>query len=64
EVLGSDQIAAIAQRVGIPPEMASSVLAQILPKVIDQATPAGEVPEHGVLEQGLEMLKGRFLGNP
>lgn len=60
QALGSEQIAAIAQKVGIAPEMASNMLAQVLPKIVDHATPAGEVPEHSVLEQGMEILKGRL----
>jgi uncharacterized protein YidB (DUF937 family) len=33
-------------------------LASLLPQVIDKLTPTGQVPEGGLLEQGLSMLKG------
>ena len=62
QALGQDQIAAIAQKIGIPPEMASAALAKLLPQMIDHATPNGEVPEHSALEEGLNMLKGKLLG--
>ena len=57
-VLGNEQVQAIAQRLGISPGDASSGLASILPQLIDRLTPNGEVPEGGLLEQGLAMLKG------
>ena len=63
QALGPDQIAAIAQKVGIPADVVSGALAQLLPKMIDHATPDGEVPEHSALEEGLSMLKGRLLGS-
>lgn len=43
-VLGSDTIGALAQKVGIDPQQASGILAQVLPHVVNGATPNGEVP--------------------
>ena len=40
-VLGGDMIANLAAQVGIPPEMASTVVAQVLPMLINQLTPNG-----------------------
>jgi uncharacterized protein YidB (DUF937 family) len=57
-VLGNEQVQAIAQKLGISTGDASSGLASILPQLIDRLTPNGEVPEGGLLEQGLAMLKG------
>ncbi|MEO8411726.1 MAG: YidB family protein [Propionivibrio sp.] len=56
--LGSDQVSSIAQQAGIPPSEASSGLAALLPQLIDQLTPNGQVPEGNMLEQGLSMLRG------
>lgn len=42
--LGSERIAALAGKFGIPPEQAGAKLAQLLPVVIDTLTPAGRLP--------------------
>ncbi|CAJ9513049.1 Uncharacterized protein conserved in bacteria [Burkholderia pseudomallei] len=49
-VLGSDTICALAQKVGIDPQQASGILAQVLPHVVNGATPNGEVPAGGQLD--------------
>ncbi|ABA50231.1 YidB family protein [Burkholderia pseudomallei] len=49
-VLGSDTIGALAQKVGIDPQQASGILAQVLPHVVNGATPNGEVPAGGQLD--------------
>ena len=56
QVLGSDKIQALAQKLGVSPEAASSTLAQLLPTVIDKLTPNGSVPEHSNLMQMGESL--------
>ena len=61
-VLGNEQVQAIAQKLGISTGEASNGLASMLPQLIDRLTPNGEVPEGGLLEQGLAMLKG--FGKP
>ena len=63
QALGPDQIIAIAQKIGIPPELASGALAKLLPQIIDHATPNGTVPDHSALEEGLTMLKGKLLSS-
>ncbi len=50
-VLGSSQIQAIAQKLGVSPETASATVAQYLPMVIDKLTPNGAVPEHSSMLQ-------------
>jgi uncharacterized protein YidB (DUF937 family) len=56
--LGNDAISSLAQRAGVAPEAASSILAQVLPGIIDKLTPEGKIPESGnLLEQGLNILK-------
>lgn len=61
-VLGSEQVQAIAQKLGISTGDASSGLAGLLPQLIDKLTPDGQVPDGGMLEQGLAMLRG--FGKP
>lgn len=56
--LGSEQVDAIANKLGVSSSEASTSLASMLPQLIDKLTPTGQVPEGGMLEQGLAMLKG------
>ncbi len=58
--VGTDQIAEIAAKLGIDKETAKAKLAEILPKVVDKLTPAGEVPQEGVVGQALSALKNLF----
>jgi uncharacterized protein YidB (DUF937 family) len=60
-VLGGDMIANLASQVGIPPEMASTVVSQVLPMLIDQLTPGGDVPQGDALQNGIGALLGNFL---
>ncbi len=46
QVLGSDQVKALAAKAGISPDTAASTLAQLLPGIVDKLTPNGQVPEH------------------
>jgi uncharacterized protein YidB (DUF937 family) len=46
QVLGSDQVKALAARAGISPDQAGSAIAQLLPGIVDKLTPNGEVPAH------------------
>jgi len=56
-VLGSAQVAAIAEKVGISPADASNALAKMLPEVVNHVTPNGQLPAGGMLEQGLSLFK-------
>lgn len=58
EVFGKEQIQAVAQKLGMDTQVASSGLASVLPTVVDKLTPEGTVPEGGMLDKGLAMLKG------
>lgn len=62
DALGADQVGQIAQQAGLAPEHASTGLAQLLPQIIDQLTPNGQLPDSGLLAQGLNLLKGKLLG--
>jgi uncharacterized protein YidB (DUF937 family) len=60
--LGEGQINQIAQNMGVSHQEVSTGLAGLLPQLIDKLTPDGKLPEGRVLDQGLELLKKRFLG--
>lgn len=64
QVLGSEQIQALAQKLGISPETAAPRIAELLPGIVDKLTPGGEVPEGGdLLSRGLGLLQGLTAGN-
>ncbi len=46
QVLGSDQVKALAAKAGISPDMAGGAIAQMLPGIIDKLTPNGQVPDN------------------
>jgi uncharacterized protein YidB (DUF937 family) len=57
QVLGSGPVQALAAKMGVSPEQASSTLSQLLPTVMDKLTPNGQVPEHSnLLEIGESLL--------
>ncbi|OYU68626.1 MAG: hypothetical protein CFE28_00585 [Alphaproteobacteria bacterium PA2] len=49
-VMGSGPVAEFAQKLGIDPQMATGVLAQVLPQVVDHLTPNGQVQSGGVAD--------------
>lgn len=72
--LGSGALSELASKVGVTPEQASALLAQVLPKVVDHATPDGNVPPSGQVDVanvlgsigkagGIGGLIEGFLGN-
>ena len=70
-VLGSEQVSAIATRMGVDPAVASTFLAESLPKIVDKLTPAGKVDPAADHQQGLaamlpsllQSLKGQSSGD-
>jgi len=56
QVLGSGPVQALAQKLGVSPEQASSTLSQLLPTVMDKLSPNGAVPDHSNLLQMGESL--------
>lgn len=57
--LGSAQLQEVAAKLGVPPELASTVVAQLLPGIIDHLTPNGQVPSGGsnLMELGAGLLR-------
>jgi uncharacterized protein YidB (DUF937 family) len=45
EALGADKVAELAKEAGIPEEKGAEVLSQVLPSVVNEMTPDGEVPD-------------------
>ena len=62
QVLGSDQVKAIAAKLGIDPAQVSNLMAEHLPKVVDKLTPAGQIDPNADIEQGLSNLIPALLG--
>src|SRR5215510_5701602 len=60
-VLGSEQVNAIASRMGVDPAMASTFLAEYLPKIVDKLTPAGKIDPTADHQQGLAALLPSLL---
>jgi uncharacterized protein YidB (DUF937 family) len=60
--LGSGEIAAIASKLGITPEQASQQVSQVLPHVVDQLTPTGQLPSMGGLMGQLGGLFKKLTG--
>jgi uncharacterized protein YidB (DUF937 family) len=61
EALGSDQVRAIAARMGVDPNLASNFLAEYLPKIVDKLTPAGKIDPAADHQQGLAALLPSLL---
>ena len=60
QALGGGALNDVAAKLGIPVQQAGTSMAQLLPELINQLTPNGQLPaNHGsLLEDGLKMLQG------
>jgi uncharacterized protein YidB (DUF937 family) len=58
--LGADLLKQLAGKAGVSPETASGQLANFLPGLVDTLTPNGRLPESDLLEQGLNLLRGKL----
>jgi uncharacterized protein YidB (DUF937 family) len=56
KVLGSEQVRALAAKMGIDPDQAAQLVAEYLPKVVDKLTPTGQVDPNADHQQGLAAL--------
>ena len=56
-VLGSSEMRSLASRAGIDPEAATAAIAQLLPLLVDKATPNGRIPPSG---EFLRTISGSF----
>ncbi|MGH9494999.1 MAG: YidB family protein, partial [Candidatus Sulfotelmatobacter sp.] len=60
QVLGCGPVQALAQKLGISTDQASSTLSQLLPSVVDKLSPNGAVPDQSNLLQMGESLLASF----
>jgi uncharacterized protein YidB (DUF937 family) len=62
QALDTDSLNKMAKETGTTPEQVSQHVAQVLPEVVDKATPDGQVPKQGddPLSKGVDALKGMF----
>jgi len=61
QVLGNEQVTALAEKFGIDPQQLSQGLADYLPQAVDKLTPDGQLPQGSeLLTQGLGLLQGFF----
>ncbi len=61
-VLGNDLVHQIATKVGISPDSTGSMLAGLLPIIVDKLTPNGQLPSAsgGLLDSAMGLLKGKL----
>lgn len=57
QVLGSGQLATLAAKVGLSPEVLTQQLSKVLPHVVDGLTPNGQVPATDPITEAMGMLK-------
>jgi uncharacterized protein YidB (DUF937 family) len=62
-VLGPDVLGQFARQAGIGHGDASSVLASILPELVNQMTPQGQVPQGNSLDSTIGSLLGQLGGH-
>jgi uncharacterized protein YidB (DUF937 family) len=61
--LGQERVTQISQQANVPPAQAPSLLAQLVPVLIDQLTPHGRVPDQGQLSQtSSDLLRSLLAG--
>jgi uncharacterized protein YidB (DUF937 family) len=57
DAIDARQLKAIADQAGLTPEETSDQLAKVLPVVVNQATPQGQLPDNDPFASGLEKVK-------
>lgn len=62
DVLGNETVTQFAKKSGVPAAEAGSLLAGLLPSVIDKLTPDGKMPDTNALEGTLGSLLSGFMG--
>jgi uncharacterized protein YidB (DUF937 family) len=59
KIVGQDDMAQMAERLGVPKEQVAQAFAEIMPELVDQLTPQGELPAQAdeVLDEGRATLE-------
>jgi uncharacterized protein YidB (DUF937 family) len=63
QVLGSEQIQALAAKLGIDPQRAAEVLAEHLPTAVDRLTPEGKIDPNAASHEGLASMLPSLLAS-
>ncbi len=58
--LGGDVLKQLAAQAGLSSDAAGNQLANLLPGLIDKLTPEGKLPDSNLIEQGLNLLRGKL----
>ncbi|HAP38710.1 MAG TPA: hypothetical protein DCQ94_03020 [Nitrospira sp.] len=58
--LGGDLLKQLAAQAGLSPDAAGNQLASLLPGLVDKLTPDGKLPDTTLIEQGLNLLRGKL----
>jgi len=56
EAVGADQVAQIAEKLGVSHDQAAEVLAKVIPHVVDQASPDGAMPSQEAVDSTVNSL--------
>ncbi len=58
--LGGDLLKQLAAQAGLSSDAAGNQLASLLPGLVDKLTPDGKLPDTTLIEQGLNLLRGKL----
>ena len=61
QVLGSEQVRALAAKIGVDPAELAQLVAEHLPQVVDHLTPAGQIDPNANVQSGLAGLLPSLL---
>ena len=56
EAVGADQVAQVADKLGLSHDQAADVLAKVIPHVVDQASPDGVMPSQDAVDSTVSSL--------
>ncbi len=62
QVFGNNQLGQLASQLGLSPDQVGNVFSAMLPQVISNLAPNGQIEAGGLMETGLDLLKSRLLG--
>ena len=63
QVFGADQIQQVAQQLGTDPTQSSNMIAEVLPGLVDKATPQGEVVSNEEAHHGISDFLSKVLNH-
>ncbi len=63
QVLGAERVSSLSRRAGVSDDIGAGAIATLLPEVVNQLTPEGNVPERSAMsELGKKLLAGLVVG--